>query len=172
MAAGMHDFITKPLRRNELIDALDAVPRKEVAPSQADSEQSARDGVIATREEFTRRVADRVGEEDPQFEAELVQSFLADVPGVLASIATGQGTRDHALIHRAAHTLKSQAGVLGGDLLVEACRSLEAASADSAPDQDLVADVITRAHDVEAALRAAWPELSGGSILRVSAVKR
>ena len=159
MAAGMHDFITKPLRRNELIDALDAVPRKEVAPPQPGSEQSAPDSVIATREEFTRRVADLVGEEDPQFEAELVQSFLADVPGVLASIATGQGTCDHALIHRAAHTLKSQAGVLGGDLLVEACRSLEAASADSAPDQDLVAEVITRAHDVEAALRAAWPEL-------------
>ena len=163
MEAGMHDFITKPLRRSELIDALDAVQKRGVESAPADVEQPARGGVIATREEFTRRVADLVGDEDPQFEAELVQSFLADVPGVLASIATGQETSDHALINRAAHTLKSQAAVLGGDPLAEACRALEAASADGMPDEHLITEVITRAHDVEAALRAAWPELDGAS---------
>ena len=63
---------------------------------------------------------------DPEFLAELVDAFVADIPAQLEAMRSGAAGGEAETVTRAAHTLKSSSASLGALALAEACRALEA----------------------------------------------
>ena len=164
LAAGLDHFLAKPLRRAELAAVLDevamAITTADEVPAHEDALMPATvavgatsDTSIASRDEFARLVADLVGGKDPEFEQELISSFLADLPVTLQTMVDARAAGDAPTLRRAAHTLRSQAAVFGADDLIRSCRALESAAGGGGVDGHLVEDVVAGANKVEADIR-------------------
>jgi GAF domain-containing protein/DNA-binding response OmpR family regulator len=150
LAAGMNDYVAKPIRPQELVAAI----RR--APSRAGLETSA-DG-HGTRPAVDAAVLERLAESmggDDAFVAELIDQFVTDSPALVAAARKGLEAGDAEEVRRAAHTLKSNAATFGANELADRSRRLEmAARADELgggeASIDAVAEELERVH---AALR-------------------
>ncbi|MDQ4081457.1 MAG: PAS domain S-box protein [Actinomycetota bacterium] len=154
LAAGMDDYLAKPIRPEELRDALArSEPRRLAA---ADGASAEGDGVIDTRalDELKASVGDAA------FVAELIDTFLAEAPGLLATLRSALEREDAAEVRRVAHTLKSNARTFGATALADVCQELESrAKAGLAGTQDLVGQVEEGFPRVQAALERRRHEL-------------
>lgn len=93
---------------------------------------------------------DAVGAE---FLAELIETFLAEAPGMFAELQEAATTGDAEAIRRAAHSLKSNANTFGAHGFAEAARRIEMEGLGEAPNETIVA--LRGAFDpVAAALKA------------------
>jgi PAS domain S-box-containing protein len=108
LAAGMDDFLTKPIRLDELSAALAQVPRR----SDSGLDTSA-----------LERLADTLG--DDAALDELIDTFLAEAPKLVTTLREAVERGDAAELRRAAHTLKSNAATFGAPALANDCRILE-----------------------------------------------
>lgn len=72
---------------------------------------------------------------DREFVAELIDDFLAELPAQLAALQTASSEGDAELVHRIAHTLKSNAATFGAEALASACRELEQSARAGEPAQ-------------------------------------
>ena len=164
LAAGLDHFLAKPLRRAELAAVLDDVAMAITAADEVPAYKEARlppvagrsatsETSVASREEFARLVTDLVGGNDPEFDQELISSFLADLPVMLQTMVDARAAGDAPTLRRAAHTLRSQAAVFGADDLIRSCRALESAAGGGDVDGHLVEDVVAGANKVEADIR-------------------
>jgi HPt (histidine-containing phosphotransfer) domain-containing protein len=122
LAAGMDDYLAKPVRPEKLAQAL---VRSEKAAVALDEASSAEDGETLDPAALERLVAS-VG--DPAFVEELVDTFVRDAPRLVEAVAAGLGRDDAEAVRRAAHTLKSNAATFGAVTLADACRELENAA--------------------------------------------
>jgi HPt (histidine-containing phosphotransfer) domain-containing protein len=145
LAAGMDDYVSKPIHLDELAEALGRCTRR--ADGAADAVPDA---------EALEQLAARTG--DRAFVGELVSTFLRDAPALLASCRDAPAPERR----RAAHTLKSNARVFGARGLAELCQELEetakAGSLDGAGE--LLARIDEEYARVAAALRAADAEMT------------
>jgi len=73
------------------------------------------------------------------FLAELIQTFLAEAPGMMADLQAGTDTGDADGLRRAAHSLKSNANTFGAAVLAEAARKIEVDGLGASPDAALAA---------------------------------
>ncbi len=94
---------------------------------------------------------------DRDFLAELVETYRADCPRLLAELRAALAAGDAPAARRAAHTLKSTSASMGALGLAAQCREIEAAAAagNLAGLDERVERVALTYHGVEAALRAA-----------------
>ncbi|MEP6759331.1 MAG: response regulator, partial [Actinomycetota bacterium] len=157
LEAGMNDYLTKPIRVEELVAAIKRTPRGDAAvlvtvPDAAD--QTIETDVLA-------RLSEGVGG-DAAFVSELIEQFVTDAPALVAAARAGIETSDEAEVRRAAHTLKSNAATFGARQLAERCRALEeAARGGVLDDAPAIADAIARELDVvRAALPGVWRDMS------------
>jgi PAS domain S-box-containing protein len=144
LAAGMDEFLTKPIRLEELSAALAEVPRRS-------------DGGLDTS--VLERLADTLGS-DAALD-ELIDTFLAEAPKLVATLheAVERGNADE--LRRAAHTLKSNAATFGAEDLADRCRTLErvavAGPLDGAPE--LISRIEADYRRLERALKDAQARL-------------
>jgi HPt (histidine-containing phosphotransfer) domain-containing protein len=93
--------------------------------------------------------------DDPAFLAELIDTYLADAPSLLAAMRHALATGDTTALYRAAHTLKSSSAALGAESLASLCRRLE--HGDGSPET-----LLTQAEDeyrlVRRSLEAVRPD--------------
>ena len=134
-AAGMDDYLTKPLQVVELTRALarwaEAVP---LAPDRAAASAQPAHAVYLDKGavDFTRLEEFREFDPDLETACEVVEIFMADVPARLCAIADGR--KDAALLAEAAHALKGSASNVGAQKLVGlTSRIEELATAGSIP---------------------------------------
>jgi signal transduction histidine kinase/CheY-like chemotaxis protein/HPt (histidine-containing phosphotransfer) domain-containing protein len=151
LAAGMNDYVAKPIRPQELMTAI----RR--APSRRSGDATARVGGAraAVDEAVLARLAESTGG-DEAFVAELIDRFLVDSPALVDAARHGLVAGDAEEVRRAAHTLRSNAATFGADELVDRSHRLEAAAKageldDGAASIDAVAEALERVH---AALRS------------------
>jgi CheY-like chemotaxis protein len=116
-AAGMDDYVAKPIRPNELAKALSRARRLEDRGTP--HAQGAAANLDASAVESLR---DLGGEE---FVAEVIDTFLSDAPALMETLRTTYEQGQTEGLRRAAHTLKSNGQTFGAGRFSKLCRELE-----------------------------------------------
>jgi CheY-like chemotaxis protein/HPt (histidine-containing phosphotransfer) domain-containing protein len=121
LAAGMDDYVSKPIRVDELVDALERVPLvAPVAAVHSSPQRSAHAGL--------GHLHDALQDEDVVIE--LVATFLESAPATVAELSDSLEQADAERLRRAAHTLKSNAATFEADALATLCRQIEQLAAE------------------------------------------
>ena len=156
LAAGMDAYVAKPIRPEELFEAIDAV----TGVSGSRSEQPAPAAVGDVLDEAAA-LAQMDG--DAELLAEMARVLLQDCPNQLATIRAAITHGDSKLVERAAHKLKGSLGIFGAKQAFEAALRLEtmAGGGDLAQAEETFAVL-------EAALKRLTPALEGlaGQVVR------
>ena len=114
LAAGMDDYVSKPIRINELVTALLRVPRsRPTAPSQHDAD------------ELLAALRETIGNQADDLLPELSELFQTEAPQLLHAMHTAIDNADHQQLAAAAHTLRSSSASLGSQELPKLCQRLE-----------------------------------------------
>jgi PAS domain S-box-containing protein len=121
VAAGMDDYVSKPVRLDELSQAL-ARCRPRTEPEKGTTSTETLDP--AALETLATSLGG--GHEGSEAVRELVDAFLEDAPGQIATLGSAIERGDGEVARRAAHTLKSTCATFGAQPLAELCRELEA----------------------------------------------
>jgi GAF domain-containing protein/DNA-binding response OmpR family regulator len=150
LAAGMNDYVAKPIRPQELVAAITRTPSRGRVDEMAGAE-AARPAVDPS---VLARLAESMGGDDA-FVAELIDQFVTDSPALVTAARHGVEAGDADEVRRAAHTLKSNAATFGANELADRSSRLEAAAKTGTLDDGLalteaIADELERVH---AALR-------------------
>ncbi|CBN55882.1 MULTISPECIES: response regulator [Kamptonema] len=176
LAAGMNDYITKPVRREELANALSKC--KPILREGADLLGLQHSGLLAKSDNGvipssfslspeknppidaqilqSLRELDDDDDDEPDFLVDLINIFLGDAPRYLDSIKVAIAAGDAGNLKVAAHTLKSSSANLGAMVLSELCKDLEyMARAVSEVGEDQILD-LGIAHDRLLKVEAEW----------------
>jgi PAS domain S-box-containing protein len=140
LAAGMDDYVSKPIRQEELAAALSR--RGTSSP----------ETMPPIDRDTLGRLRDAVGGDEAV--RELTRTFLSDSQKLLAALRDDLGAGRNDDVRRHAHTLKSTAASFGADSLAELCRRLENLAGAGSADRltDLVDDIDAEFGRVAAAL--------------------
>jgi signal transduction histidine kinase/DNA-binding response OmpR family regulator/putative methionine-R-sulfoxide reductase with GAF domain len=150
LAAGMNDYVAKPIRPQELVAAITRTPSRG-RMNEAAGAEAARPAVDAS---VLARLAESMGGDDA-FVAELIEQFVTDSPALVTAARHGVEAGDSDEVRRAAHTLKSNAATFGANELADRSSRLEAAAKAGTLDDGL-----------------AWIEAIAGELERVHAALR
>jgi CheY-like chemotaxis protein/HPt (histidine-containing phosphotransfer) domain-containing protein len=123
--AGMDDYISKPVRIQDLISVLEqATPNSSVPTATAPATMGEPDSSVLDRRVLARLQAE-LGGGDPAIVVELIEMFLTDTPQLMADLHQALAHRSVDELQRAAHTLKSSSASLGAQQLAACCGALE-----------------------------------------------
>ncbi len=139
LQAGMDDYVTKPVRREELAIALARCQPLEPLSKINDNgtEATQVDGYLVTEEQFNSDQAPSAinldvlqalreyDDEDDPFVDLLIETYLAEAPQHLDAIRHGVVHQDAKELKEAAHTLKSSSAQLGALNFSQFCKTLE-----------------------------------------------
>jgi CheY-like chemotaxis protein len=115
-AAGMNDYVAKPIRADELAAALKrARPVRNGDAGVEETDLSLDAGAL-------QNLRDLGGDD---FLREVVEAFLTDAPALIASLRSSLEQQNSEELRRAAHTLKSNGATLGANEFAELCRTVE-----------------------------------------------
>ncbi|RAG85752.1 hypothetical protein DN069_09580 [Streptacidiphilus pinicola] len=121
LAAGMDDYITKPLAASDLDRALSRWTDPGTATTDVDPAPGSADPLL-------HRLAEIRGEDTPEglrLVTDLVDSFLERVPGLVDALRAAADRGDATSIEEHAHTLKGAAGNVGAADLASCAAELE-----------------------------------------------
>lgn len=135
-AAGMDDYISKPIRIEVLVQALINTPKSPALGEQPDNRIKL-ENLQANLADNTSKLAtaldaqvlqafrNMVGQNVDRVLAEMIDCYLADTPKLLIAIASAIFENDALLLQRATHTLKSSSSTLGATILAKICQDIE-----------------------------------------------
>jgi CheY-like chemotaxis protein/HPt (histidine-containing phosphotransfer) domain-containing protein len=153
-AAGMNDYVAKPIRAAELAAAL-----KRARPLAHGNGDGAAVGYVSLDDGALQNLRDLGGDD---FLGEVIDAFLADAPELIATLRRSLAEHGNEELRRAAHTLKSNGATLGAESFSELCRTLEhSAKAGELEDAPKLIDAIEQEfrplEEALTALRAGAP---------------
>ncbi|GAB4463639.1 MAG: hypothetical protein OHK0037_16550 [Elainellaceae cyanobacterium] len=156
LISGMDDYISKPIRLDQLATLLKKCPRRAIAqPAFHSSPLDAR---------FISSFIEDMGDQAAAIFTELIDCYLIEAPKMVESIQKAGAMLDTAAIMRTAHTFKSSSAVLGATRLSKLCRYLEETAHQSTPDEITaqIEKLVAEYQQVSAALQAERQRLTLG----------
>jgi len=125
LEAGMNDYVTKPLRRKEVEQAIEqwtasrpnTLDRGEVSPPQSTPEQAV---TIFDADDFVERLS---GNEE--MAQRIVRGFVDDIPRQIGLLAQAVSDLDAGAVRLTAHSIKGAAGNVGGVEMEQNAKKLE-----------------------------------------------
>ena len=154
--AGMDDYLSKPIRIEELRKALGAVGHAGAAATTPAGTRA-----TALDPEVIDQLITSLGDEGRGSVATLIDTFLAGVPGRVTALRAALERRNADDARREAHTLKGNAAMFGATDLASLTRELETAAAEGSLDRagGLLGAVEAELERVASELRARRGEL-------------
>ncbi len=143
LAAGMDDYLCKPLKLDDLEAALRAAIAVPPAPSDAEPPARVQQLLDLAQLDVLRSLQD---ENQPDLLGELIDTYFAQAGPIMDSLREGLANNDLDLLARSAHALKGVSANLGVRRVVALCTGLEVKMRDCALDD---ADVILTHLDQE-----------------------
>ncbi|HTT73493.1 MAG TPA: ATP-binding protein [Thermoplasmata archaeon] len=165
-AAGMNDYLPKPMRLEELRKALESSPRfgGAIAPAAPPASGPPAQGTGASGP-GTRldELATMARGDDRGFVVGLISAFLPEAEKLLAAMEAGVAAHQRDPLQRAAHRLKSASWESGAAELGEKCREIEEACAHGHLDEAaaLLPDAWKAFHTIRPTLEALRTEAGG-----------
>jgi HPt (histidine-containing phosphotransfer) domain-containing protein len=154
LAAGMDDYVSKPVRPADLVQAVERIasgrgPQIPARPAPSDAMAAAEPDVFDAA-----RLTDRIGG-DRRLMRELVTIFQADAPAMMARIEAAAARGDADALRQAAHALKGAAGTIDATSTHAAAARIEdaARSGDVAAAAALVGDLTLEIARLDKAVR-------------------
>ena len=142
LGAGMDDFLVKPFDERQMAEVLARWLKPRGAPAEIEDESdgdaalAANEATVPAQDEVIDiavvdglRALARPGKPSPL--ARALPRFLESAPTIVAAIQENCVNEDAEALWRAAHNLKSSAGVLGAKQLSQRCAEIEARAKDS-----------------------------------------
>jgi CheY-like chemotaxis protein len=117
MAAGMDDYLAKPIRSNDLFERVEANADAAGIPTGKDSGS---DDMVFNSRDALERV-----DGDQELMAEMIKSFLDDEQGMMENISVAIENADSSGLQHAAHELKGTAGLLSATRAFKSALELE-----------------------------------------------
>jgi len=154
LEAGMDDYISKPVRPEELQRALAATAAEMASPPAPPVVAADASLPAAVDPQVLANLRELQDPDEPDFVVELIDHLLAETPVRLASIGDAIAAGNAQSLNRLAHSLKSSCGNLGAMHLSSLCALLERAGADNQlePAPALLAQAHAEFDRVKAAL--------------------
>ncbi len=132
--AGMNDFLTKPIRINDLhqaiskaaslqlkkIEELEQVETQVSSPPKAEEDNSE-----VLNPEVLNALRELAGAKAPLLISNIVGQYFEDSPQKLQVIATAKDEQDADALRKAAHSLRSASANLGAITVAELCKTIE-----------------------------------------------
>ncbi|MGB3202934.1 MAG: response regulator [Nodosilinea sp.] len=159
LQAGMDDYISKPIRLDELVKIL-----QETCPESSPAEPD-----LAVDLTALHQFIETIGGADPAFQNDLIHSYLSSTQQLLRDLTTSYQQQDWASLKRSAHTLKSSSATISAHSLADRCRTLESCLKDPPPDP-FSPNIWTQIEAIQTA--AARVKTSLASLLEVQEVKQ
>ncbi|MBD1891924.1 response regulator [Coleofasciculus sp. FACHB-SPT9] len=180
LEAGMDDYISKPLRKEELVQALLRYRGTEVqgykgAGKSGIGEVKKREGEATTSlntecgqgsdvtlsfstpidAKILEAFAKTVGGKASNLLTQLIHCYLEDAPKLLQAMETAASNQDAIALRQASHTLKASSAALGAVQLATLCKQLEAMSrtGEIAGASKIVVQIETEYEKVKTALQ-------------------
>jgi signal transduction histidine kinase/CheY-like chemotaxis protein len=129
--AGMDDYVSKPFRRNVLLEALakwtQSVPANRESPrmTEATATELAKPEAAPLDVEALRALRDLQRPGRPDVLTRVIDLFVSDAPRLVAAMVGAIATNDADALRHAAHTLKSTSANVGAVSLSANCREIE-----------------------------------------------
>jgi len=137
LAAGMNDYVTKPIDRAELMAAVERwLGDKTGAKEERRARGSERGAELAVLDRST--LDQLAADTDPAVAAELVKTFVDETISRLDHIAHAADEGDFTTLEREAHSLKSSSGTFGALALQAHAKALEFACREGARERALL----------------------------------
>jgi CheY-like chemotaxis protein len=151
LAAGMDDYISKPVRVEDLVAALERSGLRELVVDRA----AAVEHLYLIQLAVLEKIQENLGGGNPAIVIEIIDLFLEDLPQQLATLRQGYSSEATPVVQRIAHTIKASAATIGALGLAAECETLEdrVRLGDSG-------DAKQRIEAIEAAAAAATTELA------------
>jgi DNA-binding response OmpR family regulator len=128
LAAGMDDYVSKPIRVNDLTDALKRAAGSRQSHHEAHEHDTADDDhpndELGINPVALQNLSELVGD-DEAFLQELIGTFLEDAPKLITDMGQAIQENDASALRLAAHTLKSNSADFGAMTLSELSKKLE-----------------------------------------------
>jgi CheY-like chemotaxis protein/anti-sigma regulatory factor (Ser/Thr protein kinase) len=126
--AGMDNYISKPIHRSALVEALELcrpLPRQAADATEVFINKPAID------HSKLQALSDMFGDDAASVMVEVIDSYLEDAPKLLESMRNSADAVDTLALGHAGHTLKSTSATLGAIALSELCKQVEAIAKNS-----------------------------------------
>jgi CheY-like chemotaxis protein/HPt (histidine-containing phosphotransfer) domain-containing protein/anti-sigma regulatory factor (Ser/Thr protein kinase) len=127
LAAGMDEYVSKPIRVEELFEAVERVLPPPVESS------------VTTRLSLDRAVALTKVRNKPELLRDLIRIFLEDGPKYMAEMKKGLADRDGPTLLRAGHTIKGSSAYLGAEVVNRLAARIETLGSQGKFDEAAVA---------------------------------
>jgi PAS domain S-box-containing protein len=124
LRAGMDDYISKPVRVEDLAQALSQCHLRHQPSSPAPEPNC----TTAIDPQALQTLRDALGESATEGMIELIDCYLNETPKLIQVISDAASKNDAAALNYAAHTLKSSSAYLGAIAVVDLCKQLETTS--------------------------------------------
>ncbi|MCS6791590.1 MAG: PAS domain S-box protein [Oscillatoriaceae bacterium SKYG93] len=121
LQAGMDDYISKPIRIAELIQTLEKCKPRPLHNKKGSEQTHSTSDLLPTSNTRQSAIDTKVlqdlqkmlGEDEPQAFAEVIESYLADMPKLMQAIQTAIDDADAEALCLSAHSLKSTSATIG-----------------------------------------------------------